>query len=65
MGQALAEHYTKQDWQVRNEELLSNIKIHEALVENDKIILPPFHIKLGFIEQFVKNVKYLWGKFPK
>ena len=28
--------------------------IREILVERDKIILPPLHIKLGLMKQFVK-----------
>jgi len=43
------------------------------LVEPSKIILPPLHIKLGLIKQFVKAIKflnsnafqYLHSKFPK
>lgn len=48
-----AEHYTK-DWSVR-EELVpgtSRNVINNPLVDRDRILLPPLHIKLGLIKQF-------------
>ena len=30
--------------------------IKEPLVEQEKIILPPLHIKLGFMKQFIKAI---------
>ncbi|MFP3032956.1 MAG: hypothetical protein ACEY3M_18210 [Wolbachia sp.] len=42
-----------------------------ALVEPDKVIMPPFHIKLGLMNNFVKALnkdsvafRYLCNKFP-
>ena len=33
-----------------------NVRAH-PLVERSKLILPPLHIKLGFMKQFVKSLK--------
>jgi hypothetical protein len=45
--------------------------IHSNLIDPNKVILPPLHIKLGLIKQFVKSLnqnseafKYLSNKFP-
>lgn len=45
--------------------------IHESLVEREKIVFPPLHIKLGLMKQFVKALnrdgdcfKYLSNAFP-
>jgi len=47
-----------------------NVK-HYSLVESLRILLPPLHIKLGLMKNFVKAVDhngtaflYLWQKFP-
>lgn len=46
--------------------------IRVPLVERDKVIMPPLHIKLGLMKQFVKALdndsdafRYLCNKFPK
>lgn len=51
------QHYTKRDWPTRKELLpgIHNVK-HEPLVPVDKILLPPLHIKLGLIKQFIKGL---------
>jgi len=71
-SRARAQHWIKQDWPVR-EELVpgeKNVQAH-LLVERSKIILPPLHIKLGIMKQFVKalnndsdSFKYICTKFP-
>ena len=45
--------------------------INEPLVNRNRIILPPFHIKLGLMKQFVKALdkhgscfNYIVQKFP-
>lgn len=50
---------------------LKNV-IHEPLVDKDNIILPPLHIKLGLMKNFVKGLDttseaftYLRSKFPQ
>lgn len=49
----------------------SNI-IHKSLVDPSKVLIPPLHIKLGLMKQFVKALdvngkcfQYLVSKFPK
>jgi len=47
--------------------------LKESLIPRFKVLLPPLHIKLGLIKQFVKAIKdkeseafqYLYMKFPK
>ena len=48
-------HWTQKEWPKR-ETLKAGMPnvIHEPIVSRDKIIFPPFHIKLGLIKQFVK-----------
>ena len=53
-SRARAQHWINQDWPVR-EELMpgeKNVQAH-PLVERSKIILPPLHVKLCIIKQFV------------
>ena len=66
-------HYTKVNWPTRTE-LKPNRHvnvINEPLVEKEKIIFPPLHIKLGLMKQFVKALnregdcfKYMYRAFP-
>jgi hypothetical protein len=48
-------HWTTKDWPKR-EDLIPESKnvVHASLVDNQKILLPPLHIKLGIMKQFVK-----------
>ena len=71
-SRARSDHYTKQNWPLRIGFVLGqkNIK-NEPLVSPDKIILPPLHIKLGLIKNFVKALprdgpgfSFLKNKFP-
>ena len=66
-------HYIKKDWPLR--QLLTpgekNVK-HPQLVEPSKILLPPLHIKLGLMKNFVKvkdktgaGFMYLSRKFSR
>lgn len=60
-----AQHYTKKDWPVR-EELVpgrSRNVINNPLVDRDRILLPPLHIKLGLIKQFTKALDKDGGCF--
>ena len=68
-----AQHYTKQDWPVREELVPCKAKnlINNPLVDRDKILFPPLHIKLGLIKQFTKALDkdggcfaYLCHAFP-
>lgn len=51
-------HWIQKDWPVR-EELKVGMKnvINVPLVNRDRIILPPLHIKLGIMKQFVKALE--------
>ena len=71
-SRAKAEHYTRKDWPAREDFQIGekNIK-NEPLVHPQKVLLPPLHIKLGLMKQFVKALekdgecfKYLCTKFP-
>ena len=62
-----AQHYTKKDWPLR-EELVPckemNI-INDSLVDRDRILFPPLHIKLSLIKQFTKALDTYWCQaFP-
>ena len=50
------QHYTKKQWPDREELVPCRAKnvINEPLVNKDRILLPPLHIKLGLIKQFTK-----------
>ena len=52
---ATKEHYIRRDWPVRKSYLtgVANIK-NVPLVDTQNILLPPFHVKLGIIKNFVK-----------
>ena len=67
------EYYVKQQWEKREAFTIGEMNIaHEPLVPSDKIYLPPLHIKLGLMKNFVKAMdrngegfRYLQKKFPK
>ena len=66
-------HYIKKDWPLRQSLEPGRKSVqHPPLVESRKILLPPLHIKLGLMKNFVKAIdktqaafKYLRGKFPR
>ena len=71
---AMNEHYVKRDWMLRTEYEPGASSVHHIpLVDPDKIFLPPLHIKLGLMKNFVKALgktesagfQYLVEKFPK
>ena len=72
-SRARDKHWTQKEWPTR-ENLTpgsKNIK-HNALVDSKRVLLPPLHIKLGLMKQFVKAIdkngecfKYICSKFPK
>jgi hypothetical protein len=66
-------HFKQRHWPARNS-LQSGFKniIHTPLVDPKNILLPPLHIKLGIMKQFVRTLdeesscfKYLKSVFPK
>jgi len=51
------QHWQRKDWPVREERLVrENNVINESLVDRDRILLPPLHIKLGPMKQFTKGL---------
>lgn len=67
-------HYKVKEWPARsNFDIGENNILQEKLVDPAKILLPPLHIKLGLIKQFIKALKkrdsdafdYLFRRFPK
>jgi hypothetical protein len=66
-------HYVRKDWPAR-ENLIPGAKNvhHFPLVKSEDILLPPLHIKLGLMKNFVKGlskdgngINYLKKKFPR
>ena len=57
-SRAKEHHWLKKDWPVRENMLIgkSNV-INKPLVSRERIILPPLHIKLGLMKQFVKALQ--------
>ena len=52
---ATDQHWVKKDWPAREDLAVGDKNIiNEPLVNRDPIILPPLHIKLGLMKQFVK-----------
>ena len=73
-SRAVNEHYVKRDWMLRTEYEPGVSSVHHIpLVDPDKIFLPPLHIKLGLMKNFVKALgktesvgfQYLVKNFPK
>ena len=73
-SRATSEHYTKSDWGMRSTYVPGASSVQSVpLVDSQKIFLPPLHIKLGLMKNFVKAMakvnsegfQYLCGKFPK
>ena len=52
-------HYTDFKWESRSEFVTGVQSVqHHPLVEPSKIIIPPLHLKLGIIKNFVKALKH-------
>ena len=66
-------HYIVKNWPPRNLLAVGQHNVqHVPLVDHNKIFLPPLHIKLGLMKQFVaamdqtnRGFQYLKGKFRK
>ena len=58
-SRAEGEHYEKMHWPTWEEltPRMYNV-ISEPLVSREKVLLPPLHIKLGPVEQFVKALDF-------
>ena len=72
-SRAKQQHWIKKCWPTRNALKVGEENIiREPLIEREKIMLPPLHIKLGLMKQFVKALnknggcfKYLCRFFPR
>lgn len=71
-SRATKDHYDKTDWPKRESFIPGERSIsHQPLVSPEKILLPPLHIKLGLMKNFVKALDkdgpaftYLRQRFP-
>ncbi len=72
-SRADAKHYIQRSWPERTEFCIGkqNVKF-SSIVEAEKVLMPPLHIKLGLMKQFVKKLdqtsdafEYLRKFFPK
>ncbi|GBP93530.1 hypothetical protein EVAR_66227_1 [Eumeta japonica] len=71
-SRAKQHHYVRKEWPVRNEYIPGKMNInHELLVDPNNVTLPPLHIKLGLMKNFVKALdknsdafRYLQKIFP-
>lgn len=72
-SRARADHWTKRDWQPRNNYTPNNENVANIpLIDPKNVLLPPLHIKLGLMKNFVKSLdqngaafNYLKRIFPK
>ena len=51
---ATDQHWVKKDWLAREDLTIGDKNVNKSLVNQDCIILPLLHIKLGLMKQFVK-----------
>jgi hypothetical protein len=66
-------HWTKKQWPLRDEFKVGEKNIvNKPLIDRKRVLLPPLHIKLGLMKQFVKALNkdgtcfnYLCRKFPE
>ena len=76
-SRAKSEHWTRKEWPLRKEmiageeNIIHQVTLFINLVTTEKIILPPLHIKLGLMKQFVTALntdgacfRYLCSAFP-
>ena len=71
-SRATIQHWMKKDWPAREDLTVGDKNvINEPLIDRNCIILPPLHIKLGLMKQFVKALdkhgscfNYIVQKFP-
>ncbi|XP_076059422.1 uncharacterized protein LOC143036052 [Oratosquilla oratoria] len=67
------QHYIKKSWPIRNIMQPGNKNVLRVpLIDRDKVLMPPLHIKLGLMKNFVKALdndsdafRYLCSKFPE
>lgn len=55
-------HYIGHKWKLRQDSVKGEISVvNDPLVPKDKIILPPLHIKLGIVRNFIVSLKLTEG----
>ena len=72
-SRATSEHYRRKNWEQRTEFVVGSRNVMwEPLVDPRNVLMPPLHIKLGLMKQFVKALNqksdafnYLLEFFPK
>jgi len=71
-SRARQSHYVVKNWPSRVLTQGQKNVVHESLVDRNKVYLPPLHIKLGLMKNFVKALdrngpafQYLRSKFPR
>ena len=72
-SRADSEHYVRKEWPTRDQFTPGRHSVKAVpLVDAQKVLLPPLHIKLGLMKTFVKNLdrngaafQYLAEKFPE
>ena len=53
-----ANHYTVKDWPERSDFAIGRFNVkHKPLIDPQSVFLPPLHIKLGLIKNYVKAMK--------
>ena len=53
-SRADSDHWVKKEWLSRHSLIPGEKNVNEPLVDRKDIILPPLHIKLGIMKQFIK-----------
>ena len=72
-SRGVQQHYIQREWPPRTGYITGQHSVKsEPLVSAQKVLLPPLHIKLGLMKNFVKALdkegkafQYLCTKFPK
>ena len=60
------EHYQKVEWPPRDDLHLGKLNVvRQPLVEPAKVLLPPLHIKLGLVKQFMKALDHGGAAFQE
>lgn len=58
-SRATDRHYRQRQWPLREDHSVGNANVKAPfLVDANKILMPPLHIKLGLVAQFVKALDY-------
>lgn len=65
-SRATSSHYHIKYFEERKENIIGDLNvIHESLVPKDKVILPPLHIKLGVVKNFIKSLNTQGNAFKR